>query len=168
MPSEDVLRVAYVLASSLWAVPAIAQTATGDQSSSAGKLWEQSNLLGDMAGLRPLLGKYGISFGLSETSQVFGNVTGGVHQGADYEGMTEKSLGLDSSKAFGWQGGISTSVPCRSTAAISTPTTLTRYRASAASRPSIPRASGRFGTSSHSWAESLISSLASKASIRNS
>ncbi|MBV8455334.1 MAG: carbohydrate porin [Acetobacteraceae bacterium] len=106
MPTRDALRVAYVLASSLWAVPAIAQTATGDQSSSAGGLWEQSNLLDDMAGLRPLLGKYGISFGLSETSQVFGNVTGGVHQGADYEGLTEMGLGLDTSKAFGWHGGI--------------------------------------------------------------
>ncbi len=106
MPSRDALRVAYVLASSLWAVPAIAQTAMGDQSSSAGGLWEQSNLLGDMAGLRLLLGQYGISFGLSETSQVFGNVTGGVHQGADYEGLTQMGLGVDTSKSVRMAGGI--------------------------------------------------------------
>ena len=34
-------------------------------------------LLGDMWGLRTALSKYGLSFGLSETSEVLGNLTGG-------------------------------------------------------------------------------------------
>jgi porin len=63
-------------------------------------------LLNDMGGLRTALGDYGISFGLQETSEVLGNVTGGIHTGADYDGMTEMSVGLDTQKAFGWTGGI--------------------------------------------------------------
>ncbi len=65
----------------------------------------RSNLLGDMYGLRPALGTLGLTLGLSETSEVFGNATGGVHQGADYDGLTLMSLGLDTQQAFGWVGG---------------------------------------------------------------
>ena len=66
----------------------------------------RSNLLGDIYGLRPALNNYGLSLGLQETSEVFGNVSGGIHRGADYDGLTMVSLGLDTSKAFGWEGGI--------------------------------------------------------------
>ncbi|WP_158742062.1 carbohydrate porin [Acidisphaera sp. L21] len=66
----------------------------------------RSNLLGDMWGIRTKLGNIGISLGLSETSELFGNATGGVHRGADYDGLTFMSLGLDTGKAFGWEGGI--------------------------------------------------------------
>jgi len=66
----------------------------------------RSNLLGDMWGLRSFLGNYGISLGLSEISEVLGNVTGGVHRGFDYDGLTIMSMGLDTQKAFGWDGGI--------------------------------------------------------------
>lgn len=65
----------------------------------------RANLLGDMGGLRTILGNAGFSLGLQETSEVLGNVTGGVHRGADYDGLTEMSLGLDTQKAFGWAGG---------------------------------------------------------------
>ena len=65
----------------------------------------RSNLLGDMWGLRTALNNVGLSLGLSETSEVFGNATGGVHRGAAYDGLTQMSLGLDTQKAFGWQGG---------------------------------------------------------------
>ena len=36
---------------------------------------------------------------------MFGNATGGVHRGADYDGLTMLSLGIDTQKAFGWEGG---------------------------------------------------------------
>ena len=68
----------------------------------------RTNLLGTMGGLRTALGNYGISLGLQETSEVLGNVTGGVHRGADYDGVTQMNLGLDTEKAFGWAGGILT------------------------------------------------------------
>ncbi len=38
----------------------------------------RTNLLGDLYGLRGWLGDFGISFGVLETSEVFGNVTGGL------------------------------------------------------------------------------------------
>ena len=68
-------------------------------------LWERANLLGDIGGLRPLLGNHGVSIGLAETSEVLGNVTGGLHRGADYDGLTLMSLGVDTEKAFGLPGG---------------------------------------------------------------
>ncbi len=64
-----------------------------------------SNLLGPIWGARPWLGQYGVSFGLNEISEVFGNPTGGLHQGADYDGLTEMSVGIDLGRAIGLQGG---------------------------------------------------------------
>jgi len=67
---------------------------------------ERSNyLLGDMWGLRTLLSQYGMSFALQETSEVLGNVTGGVRQGFEYDGLTQMALQLDTQRAFGWYGG---------------------------------------------------------------
>ena len=65
----------------------------------------RSTLLGDMFGLRSKLYTAGVTVGLAETSEVFGNVTGGVHRGAAYDGLTLMSLGLDTAKAFGLEGG---------------------------------------------------------------
>lgn len=68
-------------------------------------LWERANLLGDPGGFRSRLTERGISFGLSEASEVFGNATGGTKRGVIYEGLTEFSMGLDTQKLFGWEGG---------------------------------------------------------------
>ena len=65
----------------------------------------RTNLLGDIYGLRSKLGNYGITLGLQETSEVFGNATGGQHRGVTYDGLLQMSLGLDTDRAFGWQGG---------------------------------------------------------------
>src|ERR1700712_4190245 len=40
-------------------------------------LWERSHLLGTIGGVRDVLGEYGISLGLTETSEILGNPTGG-------------------------------------------------------------------------------------------
>lgn len=63
-------------------------------------------LLGDMFGLRTFLSKYGISFAVQETSEVLGNVTGGIHRGAEYDGLTQAILQLDTNRAFGHYGGL--------------------------------------------------------------
>ena len=65
----------------------------------------RTTLLGDAGGLRPALAKYGITFTLFEESEVFGNVSGGYKRGADYDGVTTPTVMLDTSKAFGWEGG---------------------------------------------------------------
>lgn len=69
-------------------------------------LFDRATLLGDMGGVRTSLGRYGVALGLSETSEVFGNPTGGINRGAIYEGLTQVSLGVDLEKATGLQGGI--------------------------------------------------------------
>jgi len=64
-----------------------------------------NRLLGDPGGLRTKLAGYGISLGLTEQSEVLGNLTGGVRRGAVYEGVTSLGLGIDTQKAFGLAGG---------------------------------------------------------------
>lgn len=76
------------------------------QGSYIDNLYRSSLLLGNMGGLRSDLATYGMSFALQETSEVFGNVTGGTHRGADYDGLTQALLQLDTQRAFGWYGGL--------------------------------------------------------------
>ncbi len=68
-------------------------------------IWARDTLLGDAGGLRTKLANVGLSFGLQDTNEVFGNVTGGVKTGAAYDGLTMLSIGLDTKAAFGWDGG---------------------------------------------------------------
>jgi porin len=87
-------------------LPAAAQAASGDQAAAPpAELWQRASLLGDMDGLRPWLGQHGVTFSLQEISEVLGNVTGGIHTGTDYEGLTTMALSLDTEKAFHWSGG---------------------------------------------------------------
>jgi porin len=84
-------------------------TTTGAPAAPAGLLssLERSNfLLGDLFGLRSALSPYGISIALQETSEVLGNVSGGYRRGADYDGLTQAVLQLDTQRAFGWYGGL--------------------------------------------------------------
>src|SRR5208283_5510913 len=51
------------------------------------------------------LSRYGMSFALQETSEILGNVSGGVKQGYAYDGLTQMVLQGDTQRAFGWYGG---------------------------------------------------------------
>jgi porin len=68
--------------------------------------WGRPNLLDDPGGLRSSLADRGISLGLTSYDEVLGNVTGGIHTGADYDGVLGFGLGVNTAKAFGWPGGI--------------------------------------------------------------
>ena len=68
-------------------------------------IWTRGNLLGDPGGVRSSLSDLGLTFGLQDVNEVFGNVSGGTRQGADYDGVTLFGLGLDTQKAGGWEGG---------------------------------------------------------------
>ncbi len=90
-------------------VPITSQDSNGTEVSTGGFLssLERSNfLLGDLFGLRSALSPYGISIALQETSEVLGNVTGGTRTGADYDGLTQVVMQLDTQRAFGWHGGL--------------------------------------------------------------
>ena len=80
---------------------AIAATPIGQWSG----VWTRSSLLGDIGGLRSLLARDGMTFGLTETSEYLGNVSGGVQKGFVYDGLTTATVTVDSAKAFGFQGG---------------------------------------------------------------
>ncbi len=62
-------------------------------------------LLGDLFGLRTALSKVGITLAIQETSEALGNVSGGVHRGFDYDGLTQAIAQLNTQRAFGWYGG---------------------------------------------------------------
>jgi porin len=68
-------------------------------------LQRSGSLLGGMWGFRPWLSKYGMSLSILETSEVLGNVSGGVKRGFDYDGLTEVLLQLDTQRAFQLYGG---------------------------------------------------------------
>jgi len=68
--------------------------------------WQSQTLLGDMGGLRPLLAKYGLTLTLLENVETFGNLTGGVRQGFELNGLTTATLQVDTQKAFGLNGGL--------------------------------------------------------------
>jgi porin len=91
-----------------FAVPLEASSTTNGATASKGfftGLSRRDSLLGDMWGLRPWLNQYGLSLTISETSEVLGNVSGGVNQGFDYEGLTQMILQMDTQRAFNWYGG---------------------------------------------------------------
>lgn len=67
--------------------------------------WDRSNLLGDMGGLRPLLGAYGVTLNLQETSEYLNNLSGGIKRGGAYDGLTQFGFVMDTQKAFGLPGG---------------------------------------------------------------
>ena len=57
------------------------------------------------SGWHAALARYGITLRFSETGEVLGNLSGGVHRGFDYDGLSKVKLVLQTAKAFGWKGG---------------------------------------------------------------
>jgi porin len=106
-----IAQTAVSLATPPPAAPQQAIDATGQPIPTEGQAGFLSNMqrsaymLGDMGGLRTLLAKFGMSLTISETSEVLGNVSGGVHQGFEYNGLTQGVLQLDTQRAFGLHGG---------------------------------------------------------------
>ncbi len=68
--------------------------------------WQNANLLGDIGGLRPALAKYGITLQFFEEAETFGNLTGGVRQGFEVNGVTTAQVQLDTKPLFGLAGGM--------------------------------------------------------------
>jgi porin len=68
--------------------------------------WQSPTALGDIGGLRPALARYGITLQLYEEAETFGNLTGGVRQGFEVNGVTTAQVQLDTKPLFGLAGGI--------------------------------------------------------------
>ena len=65
----------------------------------------RSTGLGDICGLRKWMSKFGGSLTIAETSEALGNVSGGVNQGVEYDGLTTATFQLNTQRAFHWYGG---------------------------------------------------------------
>ena len=78
---------------------------TGPQQDFLSGISRSATLLGDMGGLRTWLSKYGMSLSIQETSEVLGNVSGGINKGFEYDGLTQMVLQMDTQRAFGLHGG---------------------------------------------------------------
>ena len=81
-----------------------AQSTAADPGFTTGLL-TRGNLLGDPGGAKAKLWNYGITIGLQDINEVWANVSGGQARGSDYDGLTLMSVGLDTQRAFGWEGG---------------------------------------------------------------
>ena len=68
-------------------------------------IWERSNLLGDMGGLRPWATDHGVTLTFTEQDELKANTAGGLKQGATGDGLTTLGVQIDADKAFGWVGG---------------------------------------------------------------
>lgn len=77
--------------------------APGMQSSSDD--WN-STLFADAYGVRIWLNHYGLRFSLQDVEEVWGVASGGLHQGASYNGMSAASLTFDPSRIGGWKYGL--------------------------------------------------------------
>jgi porin len=115
-----ILPVLIVIAAEVWAgdskpigQPALGQTEdlAADPDPKATKLerkttnlWERDTLTGNWGGVRTMLQDAGITFGLLDQSEVWGNLTGGLHRGTVYDGLTTASLRIDLRKLVCWPG----------------------------------------------------------------
>ncbi len=68
-------------------------------------LWKQDYLTGDWGGTRAELSDKGVAFGLNYIGEVFGNPSGGIHQGAILGGRIELTLDIDFKALAGLDGG---------------------------------------------------------------
>lgn len=73
--------------------------------SDSDSIWQRSNLLGEMGGLRTVLGDHGVTLGIVDSENLLGNTLGGIKQGATLQGLTTGTLDIDTGKAFGLPGG---------------------------------------------------------------
>jgi len=114
MPPAFGLALALMAGSALAAPPLVQAPTDEDLQATPGSggafgflnnLERTGYLLGDMWGLRTQLARAGVTFALSETSEVLGNATGGAHHGFDYDGLTTMAVQLDTKRAFGFYGG---------------------------------------------------------------
>ena len=84
-----------------------------------------ATMLGSICGVRTRLEDYGITLGLTETSEVLGNVTGGRNQGVVYEGQTPRASTSTLARPSASPAAPPGSAHCRSTDAACPPTTST-------------------------------------------
>ena len=105
------------------AAPALEQAPTAPWGVLGGA-WQSRTALGDIGGLRPALAKYGVTLQLYEEAETFGNLTGGVRQGFEVNGVTTAQVQWIRSRSSVSPAASSASADFISGAAISAPPIL--------------------------------------------
>lgn len=90
-----------LLTATAWAEPQSVQ----DDDPPAFDWLHADGITGDWGGVRTTLQDHGVEIFGGYTSEVWGNTTGGIEQGAVYTGLLDFGVNLDLEKAIGWQGG---------------------------------------------------------------
>src|SRR5271166_2575195 len=67
-------------------------------------IWKQDTLTGDWGGLRKQLVDAGITLGLLEQGEIWGNMAGGLKRGFAFDGLATGSVKIDLEKLAGWTG----------------------------------------------------------------
>jgi porin len=70
------------------------------------EIWTRSSLTGDWDGMRTTSADRGVTLGVSEVAEVFGNTTGGHKTGTVFTGRAEFDLDLDLERLTGWSGAV--------------------------------------------------------------
>lgn len=65
-----------------------------------------TELLGNAGGARDWLTRQGVRVTIQDVEELWGLVSGGLHPGPTYDGMTAVAVTLNTQQAFGWQGGL--------------------------------------------------------------
>ncbi len=76
-----------------------------DAAAPADGLWQRATLFGEMGGLRPAFDTYGVTLTLQETGEYLANLAGGTRRLGAYDGLTQATVSVDTSKLIGLPGG---------------------------------------------------------------
>ena len=97
-------RAAAPLLALLALSPAAAIAASPQSWLGPSEVCSPDTLLGDWGGMRTHFNDAGIGIGLQEQTEVWGNLAGGIKQGATHNGLTTADLCIDLEKAIHWTG----------------------------------------------------------------
>jgi len=78
--------------------------ATAKADDTAPPSYAETTLTGDWHGYRNWLRDHGVTFTMSQTSDVLGNVSGGLKRGAAYDGVFQLQGDFDMGRLTGWSG----------------------------------------------------------------
>jgi porin len=79
--------------------------ARADDNTTATASYAETTLTGDWNGYRNWLRDRGVTFTMSQTSDVLGNVSGGLRTGTAYDGVLQLQGDFDMERLTGWTGG---------------------------------------------------------------
>jgi porin len=85
--------------------PAAESQQAGQEEAAPAGFWQRDTLSGDWGGLRRRLQQQGVTVTITESAELFGNLTGGIRTGAAGENLLLGQVDADLGRLMGWAGG---------------------------------------------------------------